>query len=41
METLIRLYLASLYLLPDFQRKGIGGIPTQKLSGNFSLLPPV
>lgn len=25
MEILIRLYLASLYLLPEFQRKGIGG----------------
>ena len=25
MEILIRLYFASLYLLPDFQRKGIGG----------------
>jgi GNAT superfamily N-acetyltransferase len=26
MEILIRFYLASLYLLPDFQRKGIGGM---------------
>jgi hypothetical protein len=41
MEILIRLYLASLYLLPYFQRKRIGGISTQKLSGNFFVVPPV
>jgi len=28
MEILIRLYPATFYLPPDFQRKGIGGIPT-------------
>jgi hypothetical protein len=32
MEIMIRLYLASLYLLPDFQRKGDRGIRRNNLA---------